>query len=277
MINLYSIMLRKIKETTSYIQSRTSRKPSIGIILGTGLGGLTKEIQQQEIISYKEIPNFPVSTVEGHKGQLILGLLGGHDVVAMQGRFHYYEGYLMKDLAFPVRVMKYLGVQLLFISNASGGLNPAFEIGDCMFITDHINLMGSNPLIGPNDEEFGPRFPDMKEVYKHSLIEKATSIAQKHNIRYQTGIYAAVSGPTFETPAEYRYIRILGADAVGMSTVPEAIVARHMGMSVFAVSVITDLGVPGKIVEITHQEVIAAANRSEPMMTKIIMELLQTL
>ena len=183
----------------------------------------------------------------------------------------------MQDVTFPVRVLSFLGVKLLILSNASGGLNPAFEIGDCMFITDHINLMGANPLLGPNDPDLGPRFPDMKEVYHHQYIAMAEAIAREKNIRYQQGIYAAVSGPTYETPAEYRYIRILGADAVGMSTVPEAIVARHMGMKVFAVSVITDLGVPGKIVEITHDEVIEAAKRTEPLMTTIITEMLNRL
>ncbi|MHC1708435.1 MAG: purine-nucleoside phosphorylase [Bacteroidales bacterium] len=269
-------MLKKIKETSEFILSLLSDNPSIGIILGTGLGGLTNEIQDQTIIPYSEIPNFPVSTVDGHKGQLIAGRLAGKYVIAMQGRFHYYEGYTMPELAFPVRVMKLLGIELLIISNASGGLNPAFSIGDCMFVTDHINLLGTNPLIGRNIDEFGPRFPDMKEVYDHKLVEKACIIAQKHKIPWQKGIYAAVTGPTFETPAEYHYIRVLGADAVGMSTVPEAITAHHMGLPILAISVITDLGVPGKIVEVTHEDVILAAANSEPLMTLVIKEFLQT-
>ncbi|HRY33198.1 MAG TPA: purine-nucleoside phosphorylase [Bacteroidales bacterium] len=270
-------MSERIRESKQFIESRSAIRPEIGIILGTGLGGLTEVITDQVIIPYGVIPNFPVSTVQGHKGQFILGRLSGRPVAALQGRFHYYEGYPMQDVTFPVRVLSFLGVKLLILSNASGGLNPAFEIGDCMFITDHINLMGANPLLGPNDPDLGPRFPDMKEVYHHQYIAMAEAIAREKNIRYQQGIYAAVSGPTYETPAEYRYIRILGADAVGMSTVPEAIVARHMGMKVFAVSVITDLGVPGKIVEITHDEVIEAAKRTEPLMTTIITEMLNRL
>jgi purine-nucleoside phosphorylase len=206
---------------------------------------------------------------------LIFGTLAGKPVVAMKGRFHYYEGYSMEELAFPIRVLKLLGIKLLLISNASGGLNPGFEIGDCMFITDHINLMGTNPLLGKNYDELGPRFPDMKEVYDTELIAKAGRIAEQHSITYRKGVYAAVTGPTYETPAEYAYIRTCGADAVGMSTVPEAIVARHMGLKIFALSVITDLGVPGKITEITHEEVIEAAKRTEPLMTKIIIEMLK--
>ena len=269
-------MLGKINETVSRIRETHDSKPRVGIILGTGLGGLVNEITDSTAISYKDIPHFPVSTVEGHKGQLIFGRLSGQDVVAMQGRFHFYEGYSMEEVTFPIRVLKALGVELLILSNASGGLNPNFEIGDCMFINDHMNLMGTNPLIGKNFDELGPRFPDMKEVYDHKLIEKASKIARREGIRYQTGVYAAVTGPTFETPAEYHYLRVLGADAVGMSTVPEAIVARHMNMSLFAISVITDLGVKGKIVEISHEEVILAAAASEPHMTLIIKEMLES-
>ncbi|MCX6272436.1 MAG: purine-nucleoside phosphorylase [Bacteroidetes bacterium] len=268
-------MLEKIKKTADFILSKTTRKPRIAIILGTGLGGLANEISNQEVIPYKDIPDFPVSTVMGHKGQLILGRLSGQDVVAMQGRFHFYEGYTMQELTFPIRVMKFLGVELLILSNASGGLNPQFGIGDCMFIRDHINLMGTNPLLGRNYDELGPRFPDMKEVYDHTLIEKAIAIATREGIRYQQGVYAAVTGPTFETPSEYHYLRVLGADAVGMSTVPEAIIARHMNMSLFAISVITDLGVHGKIVEVSHEDVIKAASASEPHMTLIIKEMLE--
>jgi purine-nucleoside phosphorylase len=267
-------MLIKIKETIEYLERKISVKPEIGIILGTGLGGLVKEIEIHHTIPYEHIPNFPVSTVDGHKGQLIFGTMSGKYIVAMQGRFHYYEGYSMQEITFPVRVMKFLGVKLLILSNASGGVNPDFEVGDIMVIEDHINLMKDNPLLGKNEEEIGTRFPDMGHAYDTSLVEKSMEIAQKNNIRLRRGVYAAVSGPTYETPAEYRYIRIIGADAVGMSTVPEVIAARHMGLRCFAVSVISDLGVPGKIVEITHKHVIDAASAVEPVMTKIIKELI---
>jgi purine-nucleoside phosphorylase len=267
-------MLIKIKETTEYLETRVNFKPETGIILGTGLGGLVNEIENQITIPYEFIPNFPVSTVDGHHGQLIFGTMGGKSIVAMQGRFHYYEGYTMQEITFPVRVMKFLGIKLLILSNASGGVNPDFEIGDIMVITDHINLMKDNPLIGLNEDEVGTRFPDMGEAYDAGLIEKANTIARQRGIRLQNGVYAAVSGPTYETPAEYRYIRTIGADAVGMSTVPEVIAARHMGLKCFAVSVISDLGVPGKIVEITHQHVINAASAVEPLMTRIIREMI---
>ena len=267
-------MLKKIKETAEYLESKTGIRPEIGIILGTGLGGLVNEIEIRHTLPYEFIPNFPVSTVDGHHGQLILGKMSGRNIVAMKGRFHYYEGYSMQELTFPVRVMKFLGVNLLILSNASGGLNPAFEIGDIMVIEDHINLMKDNPLIGRNEDEVGTRFPDMGHAYDTELISKAFAIAEKHGISLQKGIYAAVSGPTYETPAEYRYIRTIGADAVGMSTVPEVIAARHMGLRCFAVSIISDLGVPGKIVRITHQDVIAAAASTEPKMTTIIRELI---
>lgn len=268
-------MLEKIKESVDFITSQVNNKPKVGIILGSGLGGLTREIQIEKEIPYSEIPNFPVSTVEGHAGHLIIGKLGDQQVVAMQGRFHFYEGWTMQDIAFPIRVMKFLGIQLLIVSNASGGLNPDFNVGDIMVITDHINLMGTNPLIGPNIKEFGPRFPDMKEAYDHQLIENVKNIATREGISLQMGVYAGVTGPTFETPAEYKYMHILGADAVGMSTVPEVITARHMQIPVFAVSVITDLGVPGKIADITHQMVLEAAEKAEPLMTKIIIGLLR--
>jgi purine-nucleoside phosphorylase len=270
-------MLDKIKETVEFLQARISLKPDIGIILGTGLGGLVNEIEILHTIPYTTIPNFPVSTVEGHNGQLIFGKMSGKNIVAMQGRFHYYEGYSMQEVAFPVRVMKMLGIHILIVSNASGGVNPSFEVGDLMIIEDHINLMKDNPLIGHNDDKLGTRFPDMGHAYDRKLIAKVFTIAGKHDIHLQKGIYAAVSGPTFETPAEYRYIRIIGADAVGMSTVPEVIAARHMGLRCFAFSVISDLGVPGKIVEITHQDVIMAASNVEPKMTKILKELIGTL
>lgn len=270
-------MLKKVLETVEYIEGKTSVKPEIGIILGTGFGGLANEIITENIIPYEFIPNFPVSTVAGHDGQLIFGRMGGRPVVAMQGRFHYYEGYTMQEVAFPIRVMKFLGIRLLILSNASGGLNPDFEIGDLMIIEDHINLMKDNPLIGPNEEGLGTRFPDMGHAYDPFLVQKALDISKKDNINIKKGIYAAVPGPVFETPAEYAYIRMIGADAVGMSTIPEVIAARHMGLRCFAVSVITDLGVPGKIVEVSHEEVIAAASKSEPTMTRIIMEMIREL
>lgn len=270
-------MLQKIQETTKFIKNKTKYNPEIGIILGTGLGGLVNEIENQEVIAYKDIPNFPVSTVKGHSGRLIFGKLGGKVVLAMQGRFHFYEGYEMQLLAFPIRVMKSLGVERLLVSNAAGGMNPKFKVGDIMFINDHINLMPGNPLIGPNEDEIGPRFPDMGEPYEHATLKMAKEIAAELNIPVHEGVYAAVSGPTFETPAEYKYMRIIGADAVGMSTVPEVIVARHAGMKVFALSVITDLGGMDEVVPVSHEEVIEAANKSEPIMTSIIMGLLEKL
>lgn len=266
-------MYKKIQETADFIKEKTSLRPRVAIVLGTGLGNLAEKIEVENTLAYKDIPNFPVSTVTGHKGQLIFGRLNGTEVLAMQGRFHYYEGYSMQETIFPIRIMKLLGIEHLLLSNASGGMNPDFEIGDLMIIKDHINLMGDNPLIGHNDERLGPRFSDMSEPYDKKLIEEVKSIARNHNIRYHTGTYAAVSGPTFETPAEYKYIRILGADAVGMSTVPENIAARHMGINVFAISVITDLGVEGKIVEVSHEDVIQAAKKSEPKLTQLFSEL----
>ncbi|MCX7954903.1 MAG: purine-nucleoside phosphorylase [Bacteroidales bacterium] len=269
-------MLEKIKQSTEFIKNRINTFPDVGIILGTGLGGLVKEIEIEHEFSYSEIPNFPISTVEGHVGKLIVGKLSGKNVIAMQGRFHYYEGYSMQEITLPIRVMKFLGIKYLIISNASGGVNPDFEIGDLMIITDHINLI-PNPLIGKNYEELGPRFPDMSDAYDKELIDKAEKIAKRLNIKVQKGVYVAVSGPTLETPAEYRYIRIIGGDAVGMSTVPEVIVARHMGLPCFAISIITDLGVPGKIVKVTHEDVQRVASQSEPKMTKIIKELISEL
>ncbi len=270
-------MLKKVKETVEYLQSKITVRPEIGIILGTGLGGLVNEISVTQTIPYGNIPNFPVSTVAGHRGQLIFGTMHGKNIVAMQGRFHYYEGYSMQEVAFPVRVMKFLGIKLLIVSNASGGVNPSFEVGDLMIIEDHINLMKDNPLIGHNDEELGTRFPDMSHAYDPELIEKIFTIAKKHDITLKKGVYAAVSGPTFETPAEYRYIHSVGADAVGMSTVPEVIAARHMGLRCFAFSVISDLGVPGKIVKVTHEDVIRAASEAEPKMTAILADLIEGL
>jgi purine-nucleoside phosphorylase len=270
-------MLTQFKESVSYIQSKTNVQPTIGIILGTGLGGLVNEINVIDEISYKDIPNFPVSTVESHSGKLIFGELGGKSVVAMQGRFHYYEGYDMKEVTFPVRVMKLLGIEKLFVSNASGGLNPDYEVGEIMILNDHINLFPAHPLIGKNFDELGPRFPDMSEPYDPSMIALAEAIAKENNIKVSVGSYAGLTGPTLETPAEYRYVRTIGADAVGMSTVPEIIVARHMDIPCFAISIITDLGVPGKIHKVSLADVIAVANRQEPKMTLIMSQLIARL
>ncbi len=267
-------MLEKIKEAFDYIQSQTEVKPTVGIILGTGLGGLVKEIEIIDEIEYKDIPHFPLSTVQSHSGKLIFGNLGGKSVVAMQGRFHFYEGYTMQECTFPVRVMKFLGIERLFVSNASGGVNPDYEIGEIMILNDHINLFPAHPLIGKNIDELGPRFPDMSQPYDHSMIALAEEIAKEKNIKVSTGIYAGLTGPTLETPAEYKYVRIIGADTVGMSTVPEVIVARHMGIPCFAISIITDLGVPGHIQEVSVEDVIAVANEKEPSMTIIMRELI---
>lgn len=269
-------MLETIKETISYVSDKAGPDHEVGIILGTGLGGLVREIDISHTLSYRDIPNFPVSTVEGHKGRLIFGTLAGKKVVAMQGRFHFYEGYSMQEVTFPVRVFKYLGIKHLMVSNASGGVNPEYEIGDLMILNDHINLL-PNPLIGKNNEELGPRFPDMSEPYDHDMITGAMSIARKHNIRIHQGCYVGVTGPTLETPREYMYFRIIGGDTVGMSTVPEIIVARQMGIPCFAISIITDLGVPGRIVKVTHEDVQVAAEQAEPKMTLIMKELLQAL
>ena len=247
--------------------------PETAIILGTGLGSLVNEITEKYEIPYDEIPNFPVSTVEGHSGKLIFGKLGDKEIMAMQGRFHYYEGYNMKEVTFPVRVMRELGIKTLFVSNASGGTNPAFEIGDLMIITDHINHFPEHPLRGKNIP-YGPRFPDMSEAYDKALIAKANEIAKEKGIKVQHGVYVGTQGPTFETPAEYKLFRIFGGDAVGMSTVPEVIVARHCGIKCFGISVVTDLGVEGKIVEITHEEVQEAADAAQPKMTTIMRELI---
>ena len=248
--------------------------PKTAIILGTGLGQLASEITDKFEISYSEIPNFPVPTVEGHSGKLIFGKLGGVDILAMQGRFHYYEGYNMKEVTFPVRVMYELGIKTLFVSNAAGGMNPEFKIGDIMIITDHINFFPEHPLRGKNFPT-GPRFPDMHETYDHELIKLATEIAKEKNIRLTYGVYVGTQGPTFETPAEYRMYRTLGGDAVGMSTVPEVIVAHHCGIRTFGVSVITDLGGFDVPVEVSHEEVQEAANQAQPFMTEIMREMVR--
>ena len=266
-------MLEKIQETANYIQKKTAFNPEIGIILGTGLGGLVQEIKADYVLSYEDIPNFPLSTVEGHSGKLILGKLSGKNVVAMQGRFHFYEGYSMEEVTFPVKVMKLLGIQKLFVSNASGGVNPDYEVGDLMVLNDHINLI-PNPLIGRNIDELGPRFPDMSKPYDQRLIYLAMSIAEANNYRLHKGVYVAVTGPCLETPAEYKFISIIGGDTVGMSTAPEVIVARHMDLTCFAISVITDLGVEGKIREVSHEEIQAVAEVAETKLTHIIKELI---
>ena len=249
-------------------------KPETAIILGTGLGQLATEITDSYEFSYSDIPNFPISTVEGHSGKLIFGKLGGKDIMAMQGRFHYYEGYSMKDVTFPIRVMYELGIKTLFVSNASGGMNPEFKIGDLMIITDHINFFPEHPLRGKNFPT-GPRFPDMHEAYDHQFLDMARAIAKEKGIRTVEGVYLATQGPTFETPAEYKMYHIFGADAVGMSTVPEVIVAHHCGIRVFGVSIITDLGVEGNIVEVSHEEVQKAADAVQPLMAEIFREMVK--
>ena len=269
-------MLEKINETTEFLRSRGFIDPDAGIILGTGLGGLTAGMENCIEIDYKDVPNFPVSTVEGHAGKLIYGDFGKKKIVAMKGRFHYYEGYGPGQVSFPVRVLKYLGIKCLFLSNAAGGLNPAFSSGDIMIITDHINLL-PNPLMGPNDDRIGVRFPDMGEAYDKYLIKRACLIAQEHKIKVHKGVYLSTTGPTFETPSEYKYFRIIGADAVGMSTTPEVIVARHMNLPCFAVSIITDLGVEGKIAYTTHHSVLEEAAKAEDKMTTIMTDLIASL
>ena len=266
-------MLKRITSITDFINSQTNNfKAEIGIILGTGLGDLTNKIDTQFVLNYEDIPGFPTSTVEGHQGKLFFGELSGKKVVAMQGRFHHYEGYDMHEVTLPVRVMKFLGIQYLFVSNASGGVNPDYEVGDLMILNDHINLI-PNPLIGQNLDDLGPRFPDMSVPYDPVLIEKGLAISRNQGFRVSAGVYVGVTGPCLETPAEYKYLRIIGADTVGMSTVPEVIVARHMEISCFAISVITDLGVEGKIKKVTHEEIQQVAEIVQPKLTLIFEEL----
>ncbi len=272
-----STLRTHIDDAVRFIRTRTSATPPVGIILGTGLGGLVKEIQIETAIDYADIPHFPVSTVESHKGKLIFGTLGGKSVVAMQGRFHYYEGYTMQQVTFPVRVMKFLGVKTLMISNAAGGMNPLFTKGDIMLITDHINLLGDNPLIGHNDNELGPRFPDMTEPYTRSLISLAEQVALDLKIRLQKGVFVAVTGPNLETRAEYRFLRGIGADVVGMSTVPEVIVAVHQSMNVLGFSIMTDECFPDALRPVSLEEVIAVANQAEPKLTAIMKEVVARL
>lgn len=268
-------MLETIKQTADYLRGKIGEVPNTVIILGTGLGELVHEISDQQEIPYAEIPNFPVSTVEGHSGKLIIGTLGGKKVLAMQGRFHYYEGYNMKEVTFPIRVFQSLGIAYLFVSNAAGGMNPSFDIGDIMLIEDHINMFPEHPLHGKNFNELGTRFPDMSEAYNKELRLMAMEIAKEKNIKLQHGVYVGVQGPTFETPAEYNFFRVIGGDAVGMSTVPEVIVANHANIKVLAFSIITDLGVIGKIVEVSHEDVQEAAKIAQPKMAEIMRTIIQ--
>ncbi len=267
--------LEKIQQTADFIRSKVGHDmPRTAIILGTGLGELVNHINIRAELPYQDIPNFPVSTVEGHKGRMIFGNLGEKYILAMQGRFHYYEGYTMKEATFPVRVMKALGVNTLFVSNAAGGMNPDFKIGDLMIITDHINLFPDHPLRGRNYNELGPRFPGMGHAYSERLIEKAREVARSKGVRLVEGVYVGTQGPTFETPAEYRFFWRIGGDAVGMSTVPEVIVANHAGMEVFGMSVITDLGVEGVVEKVSHEEVQKAASAAEPVMSMVMQEII---
>jgi purine-nucleoside phosphorylase len=270
-------MLQTLNETVSWLRPLIPKETRTGIILGTGLGALANRITAKKEIPYENIPHFPVSTVEGHSGKLIIGKLGEKSVIALQGRFHYYEGYDMKQVTYPVRVMQLLGIEYLFVSNAAGGMNGSFKVGDIMLIEDHINLFPEHPLRGKNLPELGTRFPDMSEPYDSNLKKLAIEIAEKNKIKMQFGIYVGTQGPTFETPAEYHFFKIIGGDAVGMSTVPEVIVARHAGMKVLAFSVITDLGVYGKIVEISHEEVLEAAKIAQPKLAFIMEEVVKNL
>lgn len=269
-------MLEAIQETADWLRARTSLRPRVAVVLGTGLGRLAREIDVADSFAYADVPHFPVSTVEGHQGRLIFGRLGGRPVMALEGRFHYYEGYSMREVTFPVRVMHALGVDTLFVSNAAGGANPEFRVGDLMLITDHINLLPEHPLRGKN-LPVGPRFPDMSEAYDRGLLAQARAIAAERGIRVREGIYLATQGPTYETPAEYRMFRLLGADAVGMSTVPEVIVARHSGMRVLGISVITNCGVAEDAVEVSHAEVQRAADAVQPLMADIFRTLIARL
>jgi len=271
------IIIQDLNETVAFIRSIHTGVPRIGIVLGSGLGNLSKEIKVEKEIPYEDIPNFPVSTVEGHHGKLIFGSISGKEVVVLSGRFHYYEGYTPAQVVFPIRVMKFLGVETLLLSNAAGGMNKAFRVGDLMIIRDHISLFVVNPLLGKNDTGLGPRFPDMSEPYSSELIRKAKTIAAGLQIPVHEGVYAGVTGPTFETRAEYKLLHIAGGDAVGMSTVQEVIAARHVGLSVFAMSVITDLGIREEDNIITHEEVLEAASAAEPKLTSIFKEMIAAL
>ena len=272
-----SALMQELQETVAFIRNRYKKEIKVGIILGSGLGNLAEEIEVEFEISYHEIPHFPVSTVQGHKGRLIFGKLNGKEVLVMAGRFHFYEGYSATQVTFPIRVMRLLGVTILLLSNAAGGVQDKMEVGDLMIINDHISLFQINPLIGPNEEALGTRFPDMSEPYSKSLIQKVESIAKANNINLKQGVYTGVTGPTFETRAEYRLIHALGGDAVGMSTVQETIIAKHCGMEVFAISVITDIGIREEENTITHEEVLQAAKDAEPKLTVLFSGLLAEL
>ena len=268
-------MWEKVQESVNYIVEKTNFSPEYGVILGSGLGGFTDDMSVEYILPYSEIPNFPISTVEGHKGALVFGTIGDKKVVAMQGRFHYYEGYSMKEVTFPVRVMKALGIEKLVVSNASGGVNHDYKVGSIVIIKDHINFMPEHPLRGKNEDRFGPRFVNMSEPYSRKMLTKAKEIASELNIVIEEGVYLGLQGPTFETLSEYRMVKILGADCVGMSTVPEVIVASHMGLECFGISVITDMGNEESIDNISHEEVLEAAQKAEPHVRNIIKELIK--
>ncbi len=269
-------LLTKMNEAANMIQSRTEgMHPEIGLILGSGLGELADEIENAVQIDYSEIPHFPVSTVEGHAGKLVIGTLNGKTVLAMQGRFHFYEGYSMQDVTFPVRVMKGLGVKLLIVTNACGGMNPEFSAGDLMIIDDHLNMTGANPLIGPNDAELGPRFPDMSTAYTPELVQFTKDTAANLGIKVQQGVYAGTTGPTYMTKAELRMLRTVGGDAIGMSTVPEVIVASHMSMKVIGISCITDMAIADELEPLTHEQVVAVANRTKPKFINLVKELVK--
>jgi purine-nucleoside phosphorylase len=267
-------LLKRYNEAVKYLKKVYNKEPEVGIVLGSGLGNFVEEITIEKEVAYEDIPHFPVSTVEGHKSKLIFGTLSGKTVVAMAGRFHYYEGYEASEVVFPIRVMKLLGLKTLLLSNAAGTVNPDYKVGDIMIINDHISFFTPNPLVGRNIPEFGPRFPDMSEPYSIGLIQKAKAIAAAHGYDLKEGVYVAVTGPTFETRAEYKMIKALGADVVGMSTVQEAIAAAHMGLSVFAASVVTDIGIHETATKITHEEVLEAARNAEPKLAHIFKELI---
>lgn len=267
-------MWEQVQETVDYIVSKTNFSPEYGVILGSGLGGFTNDMEIEYILPYSEIPNFPVSTVQGHQGALVFGDINGKKVVAMQGRFHYYEGYSMKEVTFPVRVMKHLGVEKLIVSNASGGVNSNYKVGSIVIIKDHVNMMPEHPLRGKNDERFGPRFVNMSEPYSRKMMTKAKEIASDLGITVLDGVYLGLQGPTFETLAEYKMVKVLGCDCVGMSTVPEVIVARHMELETFGISVITDMGDADSIDSISHEEVLEAAKEAEPHVRQLIKELI---
>ena len=270
-------LLQKMEEAKAYIQSKISLQPQIGLILGSGLGELADEVQDAVRIPYESIPHFPVSTVEGHAGQLVLGTLHHKTVIAMQGRFHYYEGYTMQEVTFPVRVMKALGVDQLIVTNACGGMNPDFQPGDLMLIQDHLNMTGANPLIGANEAGLGPRFPDMSRAYTPELLELVRETAQSLGIRVQQGVYAGITGPTYMTPAELTMLRMLGGDAVGMSTVPEVIVASHMAMKVIGISCVTDMAIGEHLEPLSHEQFIEVANRTKPMFISLVREIIARL